>query len=333
MRGPKVSLLRDVRSLRVIKEYFIEKKVLIDWALDDRFLDSFGLGTPCLLSSFPHNKKDMLKSDLMKMLDNLVCADAKKTQIEVLLDELFEAVVVRDSVPITEGNWAELATLASEINAPACIITSENVTDREGWVCSSDRAKIRDILKQGKAAGYARPAKSSKEITGATKPLLQLSHRISIVDPYMWTPEGFITIKHFFKGIISNRLTTGDIKVRLIFSKKERNELTLSNIMTSLSTIFDEIIPDLKNHITVDIFLILKKFGGENPHNRRIITELGGVVYEKGIAEAKEVQLGNSNVKESMILMSEQMYNDEKNLYEYLEENFQIDDKKTVNLS
>ena len=267
----------------MIREYFIDKKVIKKWAQSplttELFIKEIGVGTPRLLSTFPFKNKHALRKDLMDYAKN---SSRDAGRLTSLLEGMIEKVVVRDPIfDKPSNNWAEDARKECDQNPPSLVVTTKKDAENKckyfkEWV-GADK-----LLCWEKIPHILTVKKSSAEIVAALTPFLKLASQVIIVDPYGYDQACRNTIQCMIEVFAAKPAKESKVKMQILM-REDKGEA--DRVMRTRKEIKKYLIERDLSNLTISLKTISQTVNGEANHNRYILTELGGAGLVSGFSE------------------------------------------------
>ena len=266
-------------------EYAVEPELAATW-VEPRtgryFIDSFGIGSPRLMSRFPKRWRRRVWDAWQAMeKTNGRDVDRRRRRMETLIQHLSSAMVQRRrAVWDAEGSWMENA-LGQEVPFHA-ILARHNPT-------GDPRVLVADELDES-TAGWVAPhgravARRAETIADAVGGMLRIATDIIFVDPY-FAPgrRDFVRVIAACVRAGCKGRAVGPATVRIFSSDREANG-THEYFWAECRECLPREFPAGRE---VVIRRLGERAGGEKLHNRYILTELGGVSLGVGLDESRE---------------------------------------------
>jgi len=214
-----------------------------------------------------------------------------KTKFTVLLQKLTQKHCVRRSSSYSEiPNWIErakrehadrpfrgiLATAPPQEHAPTVPIDALwDTGDHELWHGTTS----------------CQPRRQNTPLAAAVAPLLRCAKHIVFVDPYFAPDKKRYTesIPEFIRSAMDKRSVAGVPRIDIVTTITDRNNNLLQGyeLSSSLDWLKGEctkrIRPKIDDQIGVFLSVFLEKVGGQEIHNRYILTEIAAIQFGKGL--------------------------------------------------
>jgi len=281
----------------MIREYALEPELVASWSNREDyryFIDKFGIGTPRAVSAFPKTWVERVWNcaSLERSLDH--------TRMVELLRRLKSCMVDRPS-----GSWnQEKAWLDNAIDEHECrnfhAILARNTPKRVAPVLSrADLEKATSEL--WIVEDRKRIPRTTQDICAAASPLLSISRRICLIDRYfraspdskwMGPTEGFL------KAAFENR-STGQVRVEIHCSADYDRAPASMHFKKECISGLSRLIPKGQS---LHVIRWNRRTGGEDFHDRHILTEIGGLLFSVGLDE------GDSGKTTAVHILSKKEY-------------------------
>lgn len=265
-------------------EYAVEPALVATWA-DRRtgryFRDKFGIGSPRLISRFPKRWKKRALDAAWKASETEGGGEVARRRMEELIQQLSEVMVERrGAVWDAERSWTENA---AGQEAPFHAILARRNPTGDPKVLVADEL---DESTPGWVAPYGRAvARKAETIADAVGGMLRIATDIIFVDPY------FAPGRRDFVRVIASCVRAGctgragrSARVRIFSSDREETNGTREHFRAGCRQRLPREFPAGQ---AVVIRRLGERTGGENLHNRYILTELGGVSLGAGLDESE----------------------------------------------
>jgi hypothetical protein len=288
----------------MIHEYFIDPELFLKWASSSRdykfILDKFGIGSPRLLSSFPHSKANKLRKELLNIPQKDL-PDAAKGNMDELIYTLTDQVIRRKVPENLSDDWYKDAKKESSILAPSVIISDEKIGDINLWI-TGDKALEMDSLFDHPE--QLTPERTQEAFTKAVKNLLRYSNKIVLADPYLGTRSAMDTLGKLIKLALSEKINQANVEIQIIYrdDKSSSSPDFIKKTLESLEAEFP---------FKLSVFVIEEKIEGEKFHNRYLLTELGGISFGAGT----QLDAGKDYHTDDLFLLKKETYAKRWNQY------------------
>jgi hypothetical protein len=286
----------------MIHEYFIEPDLIYKWASDYKetrfFLDSIGVGSPRLMSSFPESKPSRLTHQLLKNIPKEMPEVARLRVDEFATALKSEAIKRKINIDLPE-NWIDAAEAQCEMLPPDVVVAAVSNKQIKCWV-SEREAYRRDAIFDH--PHQLSPVRTAAGLTDAVCNLLRYSKKIIIVDPYLYKKSGIETVVAFINASVGRRIQDGAITFQLIFDDSKSNPGFIVGQVAEAAR---------KNSVGIEVLAVKEKNRGEKLHNRYVLTELGGVSFGVGTDAGEEYH------SDDVFLLDRKLY--EKRMAQYFD--------------
>lgn len=272
----------------MIFEYALEPKLVATWGNrhDFRyFSEKFGLGQPRVVSRYPKPWKRLVWEAFRGS------GELERKRIEELLVRLSELMVQRrDYVWDPSDGWLENARAENARVPFHAILARENSTRHEKTITPDD-------IDAGTAL-WAVPrgrtvARSPREMAQAVAPMLRIARLIILVDPH-FGPENARhrrPLEAFLRSTLAGRPSEPPDRIEL------HGSVNTGSAREFFETECQESLPRcIPGGLVLVVRRLRGKVGGERPHNRYILTDVGGVTFARGLddgapGESDEIML------------------------------------------
>jgi hypothetical protein len=301
----------------MIYEFALEPALVSQWhnRNDYNFFDEkFGIRFRRVISGYPKNWKKLV----WQAFSESSAADNQNAQMRMteLIQLLWQNAVKRYSTFQEIPDWLERAEAEHEQRPFHAIVATENPRERNFIITAQG------LVENGHDLWNIPPtypiARTAEEIAGAISPLTRLCRHAILIDPY------FDPRKHRFRQTLSAILNSCNDNIRGIeniqfelhtsidrfFRVWERGDnrdpstelRVYNNFVLECQNQLPELVPA---DIQLKVVVWKQKVGGENLHNRYLLTNLFGVMFGTGSDEA-----GNPNDQETddIVLLEEGQY-------------------------
>ena len=184
----------------MIYEYAVDPSIAATWfqPKDSRFFkDGFGLGTPRIVSSFPHSWKERVWSEFNRSKH---CRGLAIHRMAAVLDRLCRKTVKRSSLSWDNGkSWLENAETEHNRAPFDAIVAKHNPRNHERVICV-DSIDIDTPLWSRKRQLAELRDKRIQELIG---PMLRIATQVIFVDPYFCTQRRYMRPMERYLRIIS----------------------------------------------------------------------------------------------------------------------------------
>lgn len=262
----------------MIKEVTIEPEVLLEWSKDrgksKEFLNSYGLGTRRVLSSFPKRQPNKLISYLMKKIDSLD-NDNHKLRYEGMLDLLRENLYLRESTVNSNDSWA---LLVENESVPFDTVITRQKLNCDNILTLEDISES-DFLYLDHQVSFKR---TKEDLIHTISSFLKLTmSEILIIDAYAWKPNAIQTIKAIIKEVSDRKFKSKPVEITVIYK-----ELAHGSPAPDAKFLKQEIEKEFE-YFPDGIKLIVKQLketeDSDTFHNRYILNDIGGISLGHGL--------------------------------------------------
>ena len=260
----------------MIFEYAIEPDLIKKWASDTRdyaeFLNEYGLGSPRLISSFPKQKGNKLRSYLLNNGPENQASIASRRYTE-MVEMISESVIRRDVHSSAQSTWTELLEVENG-RVPFDRVLSEQVVGVDGNVTLNAMYETDSLWRHKNQAVFSR---TNMGLYSVISNLVRFStETIVVVDPYGWTSDSIEFIRFLIRETSKDRPNTILPKIKLFFKKSDRSALC--------SHIKSEVLKGGTGGVEFNVVELTEHDESEVFHNRCVMSEHGGVVIGHGIS-------------------------------------------------
>jgi hypothetical protein len=272
----------------MIREYALEPELVATWGNrhDFRyFVEKFGVGQPRIVSRYPKPWKRLVWEAFHT--DN----ELERKRIEVLLLRLGEQMIHRrDYVWDPEHSWLKNAQ-TEDARIPFHAILARANPAGHAKTVAVDRIDDSGVL-------WATPSgvtivRSATEMTRAVETMLRVARTIIFVDPYFGAEH--LRYRRPFASLLQAVLKDRPA------GPPQRIEIHASvNTGSSWEFFESECKKRLPGCVPPGVRLIVRRLSqmpnGENPHNRYILTDVGGVIFGHGLDEGEAGETEDINL-------------------------------------
>lgn len=278
----------------MIHEFVVEPELLFEWAKSRRdyayFIDSFGRGHFRILARYPGNWKARAVQYAEASYKELITAahtieekgdvTARKQRFDALMD-----VLVRNNVTIGRGDLAFLEQNSWVDNAvrhapnPFHAIVARTKHQNSDYVLAGDELYDHPRWKLKRSHVLARDVNS---IVAAVKPILQRCQYVTFIDQYFHPGSAkHIDLLRAYLQILSAVPRNAPPRIE-IWCAEEGKGKPWPSTATDFANL--NLGAELDVGWSVRIICYRQETGGEQVHNRYILTDIGGVVFAAGLA-------------------------------------------------
>ena len=264
----------------MIYEFALEPELVATWA--DRqvgryFIEKFGLGEPRLVSRYPKRWKKLVW-DAFTSDDELA-----RTRMTELLSRLSEKMVKRRTV-LWESDADWLQNAENEHGRVPFHVILARVNPR-GHSAVLIAEEVGDATERWNAPRGISVARTAASMSIAVAAMLRVAEVVVLVDPH-FGPENLRhrrPLEAFIKAALDGRPC--GVAPRLVFHSSVDNGRTQKFFEDTSRDRLPRCIP---RGLRLALIRLRQKGGGEQLHNRYILTELGGVMFGVGLDEGAQ---------------------------------------------
>ena len=257
----------------MLREYAVEPRLIADYASARYFLEKFGCDRGRVLAQFP-------KSWLRMVYDSLRCKPVEKARVEELLARVKSTGLARRPGSSFDPNrgWLDQAVeedaraasmafeaiLADGAERPPKVVNGHvfDETDHR-WAVATDRIV----------------ARTAKDMADAIHPLLDISTHVRFIDPYFYGVgrDRTLPIREFIARATSNPRS----------QRAPLLEIHAANPNERSSALVEEALRQFSARLPADVSVTFTQWGerpgGDQFHNRYVLTDVGGVEFGTGL--------------------------------------------------
>lgn len=279
----------------MIYEYALDPALVVNWAISriGRYVRQFGLDQRRLVSDFPKNWQGHVFGALYKHFDDDdTSLEFQNAQFDLnaYLQILTECMVHRN-IEVSTDNWFN-AAISEHTSRPFYAIFTSNKDDLSPPQVITEK-NVEDIRDTYWWLPTVKPTrKSAAEIAVALRPLLKISSKIYLVDPYFdfdpQKPRFLNTLIEIVDQAIklprAIQCTPSITVITGVERDGETNDQQAQKFAENIRNRAMQYLPKkIPNGIPIQL-LILKNAPGGNPlHNRFLLTDIGGVIIPYGL--------------------------------------------------
>ncbi len=265
----------------MVHEYALEPDVLSTWDKFRYFMEQFGVEHGRLISQFPKKWKRYVIE---------ACADTEinRKRIEVRLRSIDDRLIRSGRPYDPKQSWLVNAITQHGQNPFHAIIARQNPVNHADVIKADD---VSDSTPKWAVRARKRVRRSAMDLAEAIAPLIRISKKVVLVDPYFRPTErryqrslGAILRTGWHSGI--ERI---EIHCRTLGNPTEMWENDCRRAF----------LPCLPNGVAVTLVRWRERDGGETMHARYVLTERGGLHIDYGLDE------GNGNQTTDISLLSQ----------------------------
>lgn len=261
------------------KEYAVEPAAIgQSWETFRYLIEKFGFSEGRLISRFPSTWARLV----MEAADAADVPPVARKRIEEKLRAKKDVVLLKSGRTYDPDlpTWVENAIASHAQNPFQAILTAED-QDGDYCLCQEEIDDTHQLIYVPKSADIPRTAVS---LAGACALLLRASRDIDIVDPYLFRIEGpqfgyRKTVREFLRAIYDSGQR--NVIARLHFGNAN-NCPPYPHIRQNVGRWFQGVIPDT---FIIQFIGWDEVQGGEDFHDRFVLTDRGGVQIGSGLAE------------------------------------------------
>lgn len=266
----------------MIHEYALEPELVATWGNrhDYRyFIEKFGLGQPRIVSRYPKPWKRLVW-EAFHSNDEL-----EKARMTELLARLSEPMVKRrDYVWEPERTWLENAHREDERVPFHAILARVNPNDHPRTLLSDGLADATPLWAVPRAVTIAR---SGGDMAAAVLAMLRIADVVIFVDPYFRPGElkNQRPLTAFLRAIMTGRPMNAPRRVEVHTSLKYESAPTAGFFLSECEKRLPRCVPQ---GVRLSIRILSQRTGGEQLHNRYILTDVGGLTFGAGLDDGPE---------------------------------------------
>ena len=283
-------------------EYAIEPELVVTW-LDRKigryFLDALGKGSPRIMSGYARKHWKRLIWFAWEKSSNDNQLDRKR--LEEIVKKLAEVTVKRhDAIWNSERGWLENAVNEHQRISFHAILARSNSTGHSKILVAEELDEQTSLWAIPRGLSVQRTAEA---IAGAVRDMLRAATDIIFIDPYFapQRPRYVTVLAACLRACLDQRVASGCPNVRIVTSDDSDRNGTPDFFEKACRRYLPGILPF---GLTVTICRVRERPGGEKLHNRYILTELGGVSFGAGLAEA----VGTEGATDDLNLLARGQY-------------------------
>lgn len=257
----------------MLREYAVEPSLIADYASARYFLEKFGCDRGRILAQFP-------KSWLRMVYDSLRCKPVEKAKVEVLLTRVKSSALARrpgsafdpargwlDQALDEDARAAAMAfaaILADGVERPPKVVNGHVIDESDHrWVVATDRIV----------------ARTAKAMADAIHPLLCISSHVRFIEPY-------------FDGNRRDRIEPIlEFITRATSATRSQSgptfEIHAANPNDKSSQFIEDGLQLFAARLPVGVSVTFTQWserpGGDQFHNRYVLTDVGGVEFGTGL--------------------------------------------------
>ena len=270
----------------MIYEYAIEPEVLVAWVrtrLACRYIyDNFGLGKPRLMAEFPKFKN--WRKQMRQAAISL--SDIELLKLEELFKHLKEVQIKRlsDGYDGTE-TWLINAEKENAVHPFRAILATENPKHSPHVLENNRLGDWSDAFWAAKQGVSVK--RQAQYMADAIAPMLQICQKVVFVDPYFGPGKVKCTkpLQAFITEYLRFKPEECVCCIEMHCSADYPNTPPLDFFK-------NECLAKLPKFIPKSVQLIIKRWNqrnqGEKLHNRYVLTDLGGVIFNIGLDQGAE---------------------------------------------
>ncbi len=266
----------------MIYEYALEPELVATWGNrhDYRyFVEKFGLGQPRIVSRYPKRWKRLVL-EALGHVDNV-----ERARVVELVQRLSERMVRRRGyVWNPDRTWSENAR-AEHARVPfQAILARENLDGHPRVLIAADLNDGTPLWAVPRAVAIARRA---ADMAAAVAAMLRIAEVVVFVDPY-FGPDRLRhrrTLEAFLRTMTEGRAVDGPGRVEVHTSADEDRTGTRVFFEAECQRRLPGCIP---TGARLRVVRLRERPGGEQLHNRYILTDIGGVLFGVGLDDGDE---------------------------------------------
>lgn len=255
----------------MIYEYALEPEMVASWgSLHKRFFSrEFGLGQGRVVSRYPKSWSKMVWDSFAGG------SDMDKKRLEELLVRVNDTMVKRKEScwDNSMNGWLENALVEHDRYPFKAILARNNPANRPQIICEDELAAA--SCPQWDTPHGIVVNRKAPEMAAAIEMMLARCRWVKFIDPYFsQTKKGHKQSLSVFLDLLKRARAVGSPEI--IEMHSSGNGATAD----FLNNFYEKIIPA---GLQVTLFQWQEKPGGQKLHNRYILTDLGGVVFNHGL--------------------------------------------------
>lgn len=285
----------------MIYEYAIDPSIAATWfqPKDGRFFKAgLGLGTPRIVSSFPHSWKKRVWSEFYQSQHYRGLSIAK---METILEQLCRTTVRRRGLTWdSRRSWLENAESEHRLSPFDAIVAKDNPRNHERVICVDSIDNDTPLWFREHQCAVSRDAHIQELIS----PLLRIATQIVFVDPWFSTAKRFTQpMKRYLRIIARER---DNARRGGYIEEIPHIEIcrSIKGAYCSASTL-SSIVP---SPLDLVVRTLDKVSCGEDLHNRYILTDVGGLLFQHGLDEKRGTHDDIAVLSEDSYLMRWSQY-------------------------
>ena len=293
--------------LTVIQEYALEPDLVATWT-DRRdyryFHEGFGPGRGRLVSRFPKRWKALVYEAARGR-----ATDVGMARVEELLRHISQRMVrrARAHYDSKAGNWLENALREHNERPFHAILARSNPEGHSDVLVGEEVSEASH--ERWAAKRTLTVAREARTLAAAVAPVLRNSSVILFVDPYFNPNERRYrrTLTAFLHEAMSARpaAVPGRVEVVLAADRPKSPEEEFFR-----AACYKRLCGCVPNGLRVVVRRVSERPGGQELHNRYILTDLGGIEFGHGLDEADE-----GETEDDLSLLDEEAYERRWNQY------------------
>lgn len=257
----------------MIHEFAVDPVSVSNWQNFRYLIDKFGVEHGRLISRFPGKWKRMVYDACTENYDSGQTTEIQRTQIEVRLESINNKLVKLNRSYDSKKAWLKNAEEQHSVNEFRAIISVSNPRSHPYILNAYEIDETNPLWDVPRERIVPRKAYA---LAACAKMLLMISKEIIFVDPHFDPKkERFLaTFKYLIQFAFQNRLP-------------ERLELHVeyTDKLAPLESWRDDCRKIVPKDFTLKIMRWNRSFGGDKPHPRYVLTEMGGIRYDYGLDE------------------------------------------------
>jgi hypothetical protein len=297
----------------VIYEYAIEPQLLSNWKDFRYFSEQFGLSRGRLISRYPKRWEKMVYESLTAN----ACPPVEKAKIVEKLSRIKDRMITRQSVWDPQKEWLPNAE-EEHGRKPFRAILARGNPRSQPFVLEGNDVEENHPLWKVEASQFV--ARTPQEIGTYIGPLLRISRHVLFVDPYF--RAGHRDYRELFATLFELAVcdkSSEPPRVEIFASTK--NDLGEVFFFDECRRCLTDLIPA---GIQVKIGLWSQRIGGEEIHNRYILTDRGGVKFGNSLRE------GDAGTTDDVNLLSDEQH--KLRLSQYAGPNYAFDQLNAITI-
>ena len=302
----------------MIHEFAVDPEVVATWyqtELRRFFAREFGVGTPRIISRFPRSWKRRVWEEFRRSGN---CNDLNNRRMTEVLKSISEKMINRTYLNWDDNkNWLECAESEHRVSPFRAIISDDNPRMYK-HVIRSDSIDLN--TPRWHLPTQRIVSRNAQDLQKVISPMLQIASKILFIDPYFHTVPRFLQpLEYYLKAIVKRGVVDhGSGTYGMRFPEVEIHRVDKSRRLCS-----SKLANILPHQLNVVIRTLRNQSGGQDLHDRYILTDVGGLQLPRGLDE------GTSRTGEDLVdvlLLGEDIYRQRWDQYAYGAHAFEVVD-------